>query len=433
MQVQDISQDELLKPSELPERVREALLRLRGDGNKAYIVGGAIRDLILKGSTDDWDIATSARPERVKQLFPHNAPLGERHGSVMAIFDGGTVDITTFRTEGAYSDLRRPDSVGYVEDVEQDLSRRDFTMNAMAWDPFEDRLIDPFGGRSDIDAGLIRAVGDARERFSEDALRMLRALRFCSSLCFEIDESVKGAIRSESGGIALISGERKAMELGRILRGPCACKALAMMVELGLASAIFPGLDKGLMLTAAENIGGLPEDALIRLAAFIASSEPAGPQRVQSALARRLDALKLPKAARLHAVRLAEGLYEGYRLSDGPSVRRWAALLGRESAHEGLALRSWYDSIFRPGSDWMAERARVEAVLAAKPPLALEELKIRGSDVVSLLNGEKGPKVKAVMNRIYLDVLDSPELNDRQKLLMLAWMYIKADEGGLPQ
>lgn len=433
MQIQDASGKLLLGPSELPERVKEALLRLKGDGNEAFIVGGAIRDLIIRGCTDDWDIATSARPERVKQLFPHNAPLGEKHGSVMAIFDGGTVDITTFRTEGAYSDSRRPDSVGYIRDVEQDLSRRDFTMNAMAWDPFDGRLIDPFGGSEDIKTRIIRAVGDARERFSEDALRMLRALRFCSSLCFDIDDSVNAAIRSEGGGIAHISGERKAMELGRIVKGPCAPKALAMMVELGLAGVIFPGLDDSLMLTAARNIGSLPEDALIRLAAFIASSDPEGPQRVQSALARRFDALKLPKAARLHAVRLAEGLYKGYRLSDGPSIRRWAALLGRESAHEGLALRSWYDGIFRPGSDWRAEKARVEDVLAGNPPLAMEDLQIRGSDVVSLLKGEKGPKVKAVMNRIYLDVLDSPELNDRQKLLMLAWMYIKADEGGLPQ
>ncbi len=423
----------LLEPSELPQRVREALSRLKEDGNSAYIVGGAIRDIYVKGSADDWDIATSARPDRVKLLFPHNAPLGERHGSVMAIFDDGTVDITTFRTEGAYSDSRRPDSVGYVGDIEQDLSRRDFTMNAMAWDPYDNRLIDPFGGSRDIESRIIRAVGDPRVRFTEDALRMLRALRFCSALCFEIDNGIKEAIRAESRGIALISGERKAMELGRTVLGPCAQNALAMMVELGLAEAIFPGLERGLMLTAARNIGDLPQDALIRLAAFISSSEPEGPQRVQSALSARLDALKLPKAARLHAVRLAEGLYEGYKLSDGPSIRRWAALLGREAAQEGLALRSWYDRLFRPDSDWRAERRRVESVLAEKPPLAMDELQIRGSDIVSLLNGEKGPRVKAVMNRIYLDVLDAPELNDRQKLLMLAWMYIKGDEGGLPQ
>ena len=433
MQVTNIQANELLKRSELPERVREALLRLKGDGNSAFIVGGAIRDIIVKGSTDDWDIATSARPERVKQLFPHNAPLGERHGSVMAIFDDGTVDITTFRTEGAYSDSRRPDSVGYIGDVEQDLSRRDFTMNAMAWDPFEGRLIDPFGGLGDISAKIIRAVGDPRERFSEDALRMLRALRFCSSLCFEVDDGIKDAIKSESRGIEIISGERKAMELGRIVNGPCASEALALMAELGLAEAIFPGLDMRLMLKAAGNIPSLPADALLRLAAFIASSEPEGPQRIQSALSGRLNALKLPKSAKLHAVRLAEGLYEGYRLSDGPSIRRWAALLGRESVSEGLALRSWYDSIFRPASDWKAERERAEAILAERPPLAMEDLQIRGSDVVGLLKGEKGPRVKAVMNKIYLDVLDSPELNDRQKLLILAWMYIKGDEGGLPQ
>lgn len=423
----------VLEQSKIPQRVKQALMRLRDDGNEAFIVGGAIRDLYVKGSTDDWDIATSARPDRVKQLFPHNAPLGERHGSIMAIFEDGTVDITTFRTEGAYSDSRRPDSVGYIGDVVQDLSRRDFTMNAMAWDPFEDRLVDPFGGMADIEAGMIRAVGDPRARFSEDALRMLRALRFCSCMCFEVDDGIRGAISSESGGIEMISGERKAMELGRIVSGPCAPKALSLMVELGLAEALFPGLLKGCMLAAAGNIGSLPEDALIRLAAFIASSEPGGPQRVQTALSARLEALKLPKAARLHAVKLAEGLYEGYRLSDGPSIRRWAALIGRESAYEGLALRSWYDRLFRPDSDWQGESGRVKDVLAGQPPLAMEDLQIRGSDVVALLNGEKGPRVKAVMNRIYLDVLDSPELNDRQKLLMLAWMYIKGDEGGLPQ
>lgn len=414
----------------LPERVRKSLSTLQDDGNVAYIVGGAIRDIFLKGSTDDWDIATSARPERVKELFPHNAPLGERHGSIMAIFEDGNVDITTFRTEAGYSDSRRPDAVSFVGDIEEDLSRRDFTINAMAWDPSGNRLLDPFDGLDDLRAGIIRTVGDPLLRFSEDALRMMRALRFASLLCFEIHSDTEAAIGRLSGSIGKVSAERKAVELGRMLSGPCAAKALALFVRLGLASSQFPTLDGNGLLKAAEHIGELSQKPLLRLTAFLACGDKLGPQRVDGNIRSRFDELKMPRLAKIHAAKLAESLYEGYALTDGPSIRKWAALLGWDAVEEGLELRSWYDRFIRLKKDWKDDVERVKGVLAVKPPLTKDEMKISGSDIVSLLGGKTGPMVKALMNRLYLDVLDSPELNDKEKLMLLALMYLKGDEGG---
>lgn len=429
--------ERILKPmpdrSALPGRVAEAISRLKGDGHLAYIVGGAVRDLMLEGRTDDWDVATSALPGRVMELFPRNSAMGEKHGSVMAIFDDGTVDITTFRTEGAYSDRRRPDEVAFVKSIDGDLSRRDFTVNAIAWDPFTAELIDPFGGIGDLKTGLIRTVGDPIERFSEDALRMMRALRFMSVLCFTVQGDVAEAIRASSSGLDNVSAERKSVELGRMITGKCAGGAMKLFVETGLAAVVLPGLDKEGLGKAAEHIGELPADPLIRLAALITCGDPTGPHRVDTNTKARADELKLSRIAKAHMAKLSESLYDGYTLGDGPSIRRWAALLGWGAVEDGIAIRSWYDRHMRNKGDWEADVERIRKVLSEKPPLTFEEMAIRGTDLVKL-TGFAGPKVKALLNKLFLDVLDSPDLNTKERLTMLAWVYLKGqDVGGVRQ
>ena len=169
-----------------PEFVKKIIFRLEAEGFSAFMVGGCVRDILMGRAPKDWDVATSASPGEVQRLFEKTVPTGERHGTVTVILDGGKAEVTTFRSESAYSDHRRPDSVTFVSDLKEDLKRRDFTINAMAMRA-DGTVMDYFGGGADLKAGIIRCVGEARERFEEDALRMLRALRFSAELGFEID------------------------------------------------------------------------------------------------------------------------------------------------------------------------------------------------------------------------------------------------------
>lgn len=413
----------------VPERVREALNALKSDGHSAFVVGGAVRDLMLKGSADDWDIATSAHPARMKELFKVAPKAGERHGSVLAVFADGTIDITTYRGETGYSDMRRPDEVSFLGSIDGDLARRDFTVNAMAWDPDTGELVDPFFGRRDLASGIIRAVGDASARFSEDALRMMRALRFASVLCFRIEPKTLSAISAHAEGISRVSAERKALELGMMVSGRCASAAVSAFVKTGLARIMFPGLSKDGLATAASFLDELPEDPVTRLSAFIASGLPAGPERVDKEVRARAEALKLPKKVKDLMGKLTEALFQGYPLADGPSIRRWAALLGWEDVENGLDLRIWYDRNIRRYAGWKDELDRARKVLDERPPLSQAEMAVKGSDIAKVAGGA-GPKVKALMNRLFLDVLDAPELNDKQKLTMLAWLYLKGHDGG---
>ena len=208
------------------------LNKLRGAGYGAYFVGGCVRDTVLGRRVHDWDAATSAPPQAVQALFERTAPTGLRHGTVTVLVSGRAVEVTTYRAEGAYSDHRRPDSVEFTGDLALDLSRRDFTMNAMAMGP-EGDITDPFGGREDIARRLIRCVGDGERRFSEDALRMLRALRFSAQLGFAIEPGTYAAIERLAPTASALSAERVRDEFLKALSSPRP-EAAYDMLALGL-------------------------------------------------------------------------------------------------------------------------------------------------------------------------------------------------------
>jgi tRNA nucleotidyltransferase/poly(A) polymerase len=174
--------------------LKEAAGIFKQGGKQAFLVGGAVRDILRGKKAHDWDLATDARPEEVTALFKKVIPTGIRHGTVTILYKGISLEATTFRTESDYSDGRRPDRVEYAATIEEDLSRRDFTMNALALERPGGRLVDPFGGAEDIKRGIIRCVGKAEDRFNEDGLRPLRALRFASQLGFTVDEAALEAI-----------------------------------------------------------------------------------------------------------------------------------------------------------------------------------------------------------------------------------------------
>ena len=218
-----------------PKYVIHILNTLERSGYEARLVGGCVRDTLLHRRPNDWDVATAAAPEAVTELFERTVPTGIRHGTVTVLYGGSACEVTTYRVEGAYSDHRRPDSVRFTSRLEEDLSRRDFTVNAMAMDASL-AITDPFGGREDLSRRLIRCVGAARERFTEDALRMLRAVRFAAQLDFALDSAALEAIAGCAPLCSALSPERVAAELRAVLasRDP---DMVWLMADLGLLNA----------------------------------------------------------------------------------------------------------------------------------------------------------------------------------------------------
>ena len=252
------------------------LTRLHGAGHAAYAVGGCVRDSLLGQTPHDWDLCTSATPEQVLELFgeAHCIPTGLQHGTVTVKHGGALYEITTFRTEGAYSDGRHPDHVAFVPDVKEDLARRDFTINAMAYNA-EEGLIDPFGGQNDLAAGIVRAVGEPQRRFEEDALRILRLYRFAARFGFAIDPATGQAARALCRHLDCVSEERIAEELSRLLAAP----APGAYLEAEVLAVIFPELDAAELPESRRILDALEpgmEHVPVRLAALLCPLGEAG-------------------------------------------------------------------------------------------------------------------------------------------------------------
>lgn len=226
----------------IPKEVEEIILKLNKEGFEAYIVGGCVRDLLMGRIPNDWDITTSAKPEEVKKIFPKTYDTGIAHGTVTVILNGAHFEITTYRIEGKYEDYRRPKEVTFTRNLEEDLSRRDFTMNAIVYHP-QEGFMDPVEGIKDIKNKMIRCVGEPSKRFEEDALRMLRAIRFSAQLDFEIEEKTLRAIKGHAALITHISAERIKDELDKMLMASYTDR-LILLYETGLLKYILPELDK---------------------------------------------------------------------------------------------------------------------------------------------------------------------------------------------
>ncbi len=225
-----------------PEGVAKILKVLSGQGFEAYLVGGCVRDAVMGREPKDWDIATDARPEEVGRLFEKTADTGIKHGTISVILGNKCYEVTTFRIDGGYADSRHPDRVEFTSRLEDDLRRRDFTINAMAWDP-ERGIIDPFGGMRDISDRVIRTVGKPADRFGEDALRMLRAIRFAAVLGFGIEAGTLDGIRQNSSLISRISAERIREELTAVLVSDDPGKFM-LLSDTGLLRYILPEIDE---------------------------------------------------------------------------------------------------------------------------------------------------------------------------------------------
>jgi len=247
--------------------------KLKANGFEALLAGGCVRDMILNRTAKDYDVATGARPKEVVKLFARTRKIGAKFGVVMVLDHNQQVEVATFRTESGYADGRHPDKVEFAT-AKADAARRDFTINGMFYDPIEKKVLDFVGGQADLARGVIRTIGKPHERFGEDYLRMLRAVRFSTQLNFTIENKTLAAITALAKKITNISGERIAMEIEKILTNPQREKGLKMLWDSGLAAAVFKGINRDMVRFGTSVLKRLPEkiDFPISLAALFAAS-----------------------------------------------------------------------------------------------------------------------------------------------------------------
>ena len=451
----------------VPAPVQGLLERLWAAGHAGYVVGGSLRDAFLGREPKDWDLATNARPEQTLEVFP-GAVYENKFGTVAVRVAGEVYEITTFRSDHDYADFRRPHHVEFGDSIELDLARRDFTVNAMAWGADvtsprragdaspapEARLVDPFGGRPDIAARLLRAVGDPGDRFEEDALRMIRAIRLATTLGFEIEPGTRRAIEAKAGLAALLSGERIAAELERLLAAPKPSGGLDQLARTGLLAAILPELaaehgirqDKiegeDLWIHTLRSVDAVPADRpVVRLAALLhdigkpptqAGGRFVGHQTAGAELAQKiLGRLRAPRSLTERVVHLVRNHMFSYESAwSDLAVRRFIARIGKEALGELLLLREAdHAGSGQPEDGSLSElRRRVEEQLAAQVALDRSDLAIDGRDLIEELGMSPGPALGHVLDELLERVVAEPTLNDRPTLLLLAQSML-ADEG----
>ncbi len=367
----------------IPEKIKYVLDVLAQNGYEAYIVGGCVRDALLGLEPSDYDITTSARPEEIMEIFEKTIPTGIKHGTVTVMAESEPVEVTTFRTEGRYLDSRHPENVEFVTDLREDLSRRDFTVNAMAYNA-EKGLIDIFGGATDLKNKLLRAVGEPRKRFSEDALRILRLFRFSSQLGFDIEENTLNSALKLQKGLENISRERIFAELIKLLNGKNQRAILPLIASRGLE---FLGLEKIPCFTEIPN-----ED--LRLFVFLSSSSknPTEALKGLKASNRQIDITeKLLILEKLEA-HTKEDIKNALFLTDLEAV----------SLHFELKNRN---------------KLFLEEIIEKREPYLISHLDIGGEDLIAL--GYSGREIGERLELLRQEVIKDKNKNKREILISL--------------
>lgn len=435
---------------ELPDGAQHILQTLNCAGHEAYLVGGCVRDLLRDVKPHDWDICTSALPEETERCFAGRRIIetGLKHGTVTVLVEGEPYEITTYRTEGPYSDSRRPDFVRFVPDLEQDLARRDFTMNAIAMD-LEGNLRDPFGGGDDIKAGLIRCVGEPDQRFQEDGLRVMRALRFAAVFGYKIEKQTAQAVHENRAMLNRVAAERINAELCKLLVGQSAGDVLRQYPDV--FCQFWPQLGPLVMLEqnnpwhcwggwehTIHALEAAPADVTLRLTMLLHDiGKPAckstdeqgidhfyGHPAVSARLAdKMLRALKFDNKTRERVVLLVER-HDVQLPPRSQVIRRWLNRLGSEAFFQLLEVKRVDNMGQAPEKvrDRLAEldmiRAKAERILAERQCLTLKDLAVNGRDVIAA-GIEPGPEVGRVLEKLLERVLSEDIPNERKILLKL--------------
>ena len=440
---------------DLPEQVRYIINVLADQGFEAYAVGGCVRDSILGRRPQDWDITTSAKPGQVKALFSHTIDTGILHGTVTVMLGHVGYEVTTYRIDGEYEDARHPKEVHFTSELLEDLKRRDFTINAMAYSE-QIGLVDAFDGMGDLKRGIVRCVGAAEERFSEDALRMLRAVRFAAQLGFEVEEETRLAMVRLSGNLAKISAERIQVELVKLLVSDHP-KLLHLAYETGLTGVFLPEFDR-MMETPQNNphhcysvgvhtleaMAHVPADRVLRLTMMLHDvAKPShrttdeagldhfyGHQTAGRDQAREiLKRLKFDNDTTERVCGLIAWHDDNPELSER-NVRRAISRIGMEQFPDLFAVKR---ADIRAQSEYCrteklayvdAYEALYDQVLARRECLAVRDLAVDGRDLIEA-GMKPGKEIGDMLKRLLDAVLENPDLNRRERLLALAESFLR--------
>ena len=446
----------------IPFYVLKIAQELHKKGFQAWVVGGSIRDILIGKPVYDHDIATNATPDQVMGIFPRTVPTGVKHGTVTVFSGSESVEITTFRSDGTYSDARHPDRVTYAKTIGEDLSRRDFTMNGIAYNPITDELIDPYEGRQDIRNELIRTIGNPLDRFSEDGLRPFRACRLASQLGFTIEEKTFNAIGSCLNKAAQVSVERIRDEFIKIIDSPKPSIGIELMRKSGLLELILPELLTGYEVN--QNVyhrydvyyhnlyscdAADPKDYRIRLAALFhdigkfhvkkeIEERTKGKKSVfynheiigagiTKRIMRRLKFSNQDIKVVTHLIK--NHMFHYTNLWTDGAVRRFMRKVGLENLQALFELRR-ADRIgngLKQGNSRAVQnlKHRIEIILEKENAITVKDLEINGNDVMKQFNLKPGPIIGAILNHLLEEILDDPEKNNHDTLLHLGAAFLE--------
>jgi tRNA nucleotidyltransferase (CCA-adding enzyme) len=439
----------------VPRVVKDLAGIFRAGGYQCHLVGGAVRDILMKRPHTDYDIATDALPSQVTSLFRKVIPTGIKHGTVTVLFKGTTFEVTTFRTETTYSDGRRPDNVTFAPSILDDLARRDFTINALAYDLQTGKMIDPHDGTRDLADRIIRAIGDPADRFREDGLRPLRACRFAAQLSFTVEAKTREAIPGALETLSRVSAERVRDELLKTLEAPTPSLGLVLMKETGILGVVLPELREGIGVAqgslhcydvfthSLHACDAAPAASVVlRLAALlhdvgkprVRAEGPDGRptfythEQVSAQMAELiLLRLKLPNAVVKDVTHLI--LHHMFNYQEewtDAAVRRLIARVGEEKIDDIIALRradqigmcQENEHVFPEGLARFSER--VSRVMSQGRAFTVRQVAINGRDLMERLGIPPGTQVGVLLQELLQTVLDDPALNEKERLLGIA-------------
>ncbi len=433
----------------LPNEVKNILDKFQDANFQIYIVGGAVRDLLMKKPITDWDFTTDAKPEEILKIFPEGF-YDNKFGTVGISSDLGVLEITTMRKEGVYKDFRHPVEVSWTNKIEEDLARRDFTVNALSLSA-KNEVIDPFQGQQDIKSKTIRAVGNPQKRFQEDALRLMRAVRIATQLEFGIEEKTFQAIKENAGLIKEIANERIRDELFKILSSDNPHEGIVKLREAGLTQIILPELEacfgivqEGPKHDRIYDIGehallslkhAPSSDPLVRLAALLHDIGKVNTVKTDASgnvtfynhdVAGGKLALKIAQRFNL-SKKQTDKFYRLIRWhlftvdenQTDSAIRRFIKNVGLENIEDMMALRigDRLGGGTQRAVSWRMEKfeERIKEVL--KKPFSITDLKVNGKDVMQALNIKPGPEVGKILNKLFEEVLEDASKNNKAYLL----------------
>ncbi len=399
----------------IPRQVLKIIETLENAGYEAYIVGGCVRDYILKKEPKDWDITTSALPEETKKLFPHTYDTGIQHGTITVVADKTNYEVTTYRIDGDYSDFRHPESVTFTEKIDEDLSRRDFTMNAIAYNE-TNGFCDPFNGRYDIANKLIKGVGDPDKRFNEDALRMLRGIRFSAQLNFAIEENTYLSIKRNSSLIKNISRERIRDEFTKLLLSPNPEKIIELK-NTNLLCEILPVIDDKIsedckIIRVLKNLSKTKsDDTALFYCAILADLTDKEATSVMKSL--KFDTKTIKETATLVKYlkfEIEKNKYEIRKTISQIGVDLFKKLIiMRKATSEDETISKQIDNVENLFNE----------ILEDNDCCSLKELKINGN-ILKSLGIKDGCLIGTILKSLLEKVLQEPKLNEENKLIELA-------------